>query len=70
MRDPSVQFCGYSVPHPMEAKMHLRVQTVARQGEEEKKPAEDALRDGLTTLSAMCDAIRVGFQAEDGMDES
>lgn len=22
-----VEFCGYSVPHPVEAKMHLRVQT-------------------------------------------
>ena len=22
-----VEFCGYSVPHPVEAKMHLRIQT-------------------------------------------
>lgn len=22
-----MEFCGYSVPHPVEAKMHLRIQT-------------------------------------------
>ena len=27
MQRENVTFCGYSVPHPLEAKMHLRVQT-------------------------------------------
>lgn len=26
-RREGVEFCGYSVPHPVEAKMHLRIQT-------------------------------------------
>jgi DNA-directed RNA polymerase I and III subunit RPAC2 len=24
---PDVEFCGYSIPHPSEAKMNLRIQT-------------------------------------------
>ena len=24
---PQVEFCGYSIPHPAEAKMHVRIQT-------------------------------------------
>lgn len=24
---PNVDFCGYSLPHPSEAKMHFRIQT-------------------------------------------
>lgn len=24
---PEVEFCGYSVPHPSENKIHLRIQT-------------------------------------------
>lgn len=23
---PEVEFCGYSIPHPSEAKIHLRIQ--------------------------------------------
>lgn len=25
-RYPDVEFCGYSMPHPSEAKMHIRIQ--------------------------------------------
>ena len=27
---PDVEFCGYSIPHPSEAKMNLRIQTYGR----------------------------------------
>ena len=27
MQDPEVEYCGYSVPHPSEAKIHLRIQS-------------------------------------------
>jgi DNA-directed RNA polymerases I and III subunit RPAC2 len=27
LRSPDVEFCGYTIPHPSEAKMHLRIQT-------------------------------------------
>lgn len=29
-RSPDVEFCGYSIPHPSEAKMNLRIQTWGR----------------------------------------
>jgi DNA-directed RNA polymerase subunit L len=27
MKNPDVEFCGYSIPHPSEAKLNLRIQT-------------------------------------------
>ncbi len=27
MFSPEVEFCGYSIPHPSEAKMNVRIQT-------------------------------------------
>ncbi|KXN73579.1 RBP11-like subunits of RNA polymerase [Conidiobolus coronatus NRRL 28638] len=27
MKNPSVDYCGYSLPHPLENKMNLRIQT-------------------------------------------
>lgn len=27
LRSPDVEFCGYTIPHPSEAKMNLRIQT-------------------------------------------
>ena len=56
MRDPSTTFCGYTVPHPSENKMHMRVQTNG-------KTAEQALMDGANTLDNMCDTILSEFDA-------
>jgi DNA-directed RNA polymerases I and III subunit RPAC2 len=30
MNSPDVEFCGYSIPHPAEPKMHLRIQTYGK----------------------------------------
>lgn len=27
---PAVEFCGYTIPHPSDAKMHLRIQTTGK----------------------------------------
>ena len=27
---PDVEFCGYSIPHPSEDKMNIRIQTYGR----------------------------------------
>ncbi|KAL4941428.1 DNA-directed RNA polymerase [Aspergillus oleicola] len=27
MKNPDVEFCGYTIPHPSEAKMNVRIQT-------------------------------------------
>ncbi|XP_014204858.1 probable DNA-directed RNA polymerases I and III subunit RPAC2 [Copidosoma floridanum] len=45
---PDVEFCGYTVPHPAESKMHFRIQA-------KKGRAIDILRQGLEDLSKVCD---------------
>lgn len=46
---PDVTFCGYTVPHPADTTMHLRIQTV------KDVKAIDVLRRGLTDLEQVCD---------------
>ncbi|KAG2382396.1 hypothetical protein C9374_005598 [Naegleria lovaniensis] len=41
MKNKKVSFCGYTVPHPLEAKMNLRLQTV-----DEKYPAKETSKKG------------------------
>ena len=58
LKNPNVSFCGYSIPHPAENQMFLRVQTV------EGYPAQDALRKGLKDLKEMCQITKKKFLAE------
>ena len=51
MQDEHVTFCGYSMPHPSEPKLHLRVQTNGEKG------ATEVLEKGLETLASVCDHI-------------
>lgn len=51
---PDVTFAGYSVPHPHEPRMNLRVQTTG-------KPSTTALREGLDTLVSLCEHVEVAF---------
>lgn len=51
---PDVEFCGYSVPHPSEAKIMLRIQC-------REKPAIEALRSGLDELKRVCDVLMNKF---------
>ena len=44
MRQKAVEFCGYSVPHPSEPFVHVRLQTTGA-------PARDVLDDGLKQLT-------------------
>ncbi|KAL3267269.1 hypothetical protein HHI36_011402 [Cryptolaemus montrouzieri] len=55
--NPNVQFCGYTVPHPSEAKMHFRIQM-------QKGRAIDALKKGLEDLVKMCDHTLSVFDEE------
>ncbi|KAF8306053.1 RBP11-like subunits of RNA polymerase, partial [Clavulina sp. PMI_390] len=41
MKNPKVEFCGYSMPHPSEPKLHLRIQ----------------MYDGLSSLDALMEAL-------------
>ncbi|KAI8099900.1 DNA-directed RNA polymerase [Halteromyces radiatus] len=57
-KNPQVDFCGYSIPHPSEAKMHIRIQT------SDKTTAVDAFRKGMVDLTDMCTHIRDAYEAE------
>ncbi|XP_071480449.1 DNA-directed RNA polymerases I and III subunit RPAC2-like [Diadema setosum] len=55
MKDPDVDFCGYSVPHPTENRINLRIQTKG-------SPAAAAFTRGLSNLSDVCDHIQETFK--------
>lgn len=61
-RYPDVVFCGYTVPHPAEPVMHLRIQ--AAQGVR----AVDVLQRGLEDLEKVCDHTISTF--ESAMEQS
>ncbi|RZC84255.1 hypothetical protein C5167_047039 [Papaver somniferum] len=50
-QDPRVVFCGYSIPHPSDAQVNIRVQTTGAH-------AGLVLKDALQNLRAMCQHIR------------
>jgi DNA-directed RNA polymerase subunit L len=56
IHSPSVEFCGYSIPHPAEAKMHLRIQTY------DNVNVQDVLDKGLTDLMELCDVVVEKFE--------
>ncbi|KAK1373730.1 DNA-directed RNA polymerases I and III subunit RPAC2 [Heracleum sosnowskyi] len=53
-QDPRVTFCGYSIPHPSEARVNVRLQTTG-------DPASEVLRDSCQDLMLMCQHIRGTF---------
>lgn len=50
-----MHFCGYTVPHPAEAKMHFRIQS--KHGR-----AVDILKRGLQDLEKVCDHTKETFE--------
>mmetsp|Transcript_25907 Transcript_25907/g.40558 ORF Transcript_25907/g.40558 Transcript_25907/m.40558 type:complete len:118 (+) Transcript_25907:92-445(+) len=56
--NPNVTFCGYSVPHPLESKMHLHIQT-------KEIAAAEALKEALKGLMVMCDHVNETFEASE-----
>lgn len=55
-RYSDVQFCGYTVPHPAESIMHLRIQA------NKNVKAIDVLRRGLEDLEKVCDHTITTFE--------
>ena len=53
MQDARVNFAGYSVPHPSEPVVHIRVQTKP----ESECTAVDALKEACQTLHAQCNEV-------------
>ncbi|KAK9455533.1 hypothetical protein V1511DRAFT_498029 [Dipodascopsis uninucleata] len=56
MKNPQVEFCGYSIPHPSEAAMNLRIQTYG------EITAIEALEKGLDDLVDLCDHVENEFK--------
>ncbi|CAN9396443.1 unnamed protein product [Alternaria alternata] len=54
-KNPDVEFCGYSIPHPSEAKMNLRIQTY------DGISVYTVLEKGLEDLMNMCDVVEQKF---------
>ncbi|BAE61840.1 DNA-directed RNA polymerase [Aspergillus flavus] len=52
-----VEFCGYTIPHPSETKMNLRIQTY------DTTNAVEALEKGLDSLMDLCDVVTDKFTA-------
>lgn len=54
MKNPDVEFCAYTIPHPSEPKMNIRIQTY-------DGAAVDALKKGLHDLQDVCDVVAEEF---------
>ncbi|KAI9049168.1 hypothetical protein LZ554_007015 [Drepanopeziza brunnea f. sp. 'monogermtubi'] len=63
MKNPNVEFCGYSIPHPTEELMNIRIQTY------EGTTAVAALDKGFQDLMDLCDEVALKFmQAREDFD--
>jgi len=62
VKNKDVDFAGYTIPHPMDNIMNLRVQTVKQPG----KPvsATSALLESLDLLTVTCEHIIEKFERE------
>lgn len=56
-QDPSVEFAGYSVPHPLQAVMHIHVQTLPNSGQ----TCSDAMLRALKQTDTLCKIISDKF---------
>ncbi|KAJ9657354.1 RNA polymerase subunit AC19 [Neophaeococcomyces mojaviensis] len=66
-KNPDVEFCGYTIPHPSETKMNIRIQT----WEDTGTTAFDALRKGLEDMIEACDVVSEKFtEARDEFEKS
>lgn len=55
MKNPEVEFCGYSIPHPSENKLNIRIQTYGN------ITAVEAFHQGLDNLSELCTVVEEKF---------
>jgi DNA-directed RNA polymerases I and III subunit RPAC2 len=56
MKNPSVDFCGYTIPHPSEAKINFRIQSRINE-DGTYIPAMDIFRQGLVDLKQMSSIV-------------
>ncbi|OCL06499.1 DNA-directed RNA polymerase I and III 14 KDA polypeptide [Glonium stellatum] len=55
MKNPDVEFCGYSIPHPSEERMNIRIQTY------DNVSVYDVIEKGLNDLMDLCDVVMDKF---------
>lgn len=55
LKNQDVEFCGYSIPHPSDNKLLLRIQTTGC-------PPKEVLTKGLKTLHQTCDHVLKTFE--------
>tara|TARA_B100001540_G_scaffold222182_1_gene196485 strand:+ start:7057 stop:7422 length:366 start_codon:yes stop_codon:yes gene_type:complete len=55
-KNPAVALAGYSVPHPMERKVNVRVQTIA------PMTTDGAMRDALLDVVSVCEHVTETFE--------
>ncbi|KAG6410625.1 hypothetical protein SASPL_128690 [Salvia splendens] len=53
-QDPRVSFVGYSIPHPSDARVNIRVQTTG-------DPAREVLKDSCEDLMHLCKHVTNTF---------
>lgn len=58
MKNEDVEFCGYSIPHPSENKLNIRIQTYG------KMTAVEALHKGLDDLADLCTHVEEEFSTQ------
>ncbi|KIK68455.1 hypothetical protein GYMLUDRAFT_35878 [Collybiopsis luxurians FD-317 M1] len=56
MKNPKVEFCGYSVPHPSEPNIQIRIQMY------DNLSSLQALIKALEDLDNLCDTIKETYQ--------
>eukprot|EP00127_Corallochytrium_limacisporum_P000264 Clim_evm11s9 gene=Clim_evmTU11s9 len=56
LKNPNVEFCGYTMPHPSEPKLHLRIQT-----KPDTQTPTEALNTGLENLMQLTDHVSQTF---------
>jgi DNA-directed RNA polymerase I and III subunit RPAC2 len=56
MKNPAVDFCGYTIPHPSESKINFRIQSKINE-DSTAVPAIDIFRQGLVDLKRMCSIV-------------
>ncbi|EGR29821.1 hypothetical protein IMG5_148050 [Ichthyophthirius multifiliis] len=49
-----VEFCGYTIPHPSENRLNLRLQTSS-------KNSNEVLKESLDSLAGLCDVLNDKF---------
>lgn len=65
--NPAVELCGYSVPHPMERRVNVRVQTTGANG----TTAQAAMRDALLDVISVCDHVHEAYEkAEEAYEKA